>query len=340
MCHTRTPIERGAAQGHPLADRIPNGFHKHQFSSMEQEDIVQRFLEALNRRRKPISAPTYDGMTDVRKFLQTFGEVAQQNAWDDDERTLHLKLALKGPAADCAHGDTAEEIAESLLTRYELTREEARRELRNLRLRAGQDIHLFGNLVMKLVRIAEPELEGDQLDDRATAELVDAIGERMLTREFRLRAPVNFADAIRRISQYNSDMRTARVCHMGIGDDDERFQEMETRITKLEKSQETLRDSVEKYCKVNESAMSALATKLDTLLAANSFGLSASRGNPVRCQNCQKAGHTAKDCWGLLSNQVERKCYRCNQVGHLARQCNESLATPPPEQALNYRGPE
>ena len=102
-------------------------------------------------------------------------------------------------------------MVESLLTRFQLSREEARRELRNLKLKTGQDIHKFGNLVMKLVKMADPDLDGEQLDDRATAELVDAIGDRLLTSEFRLQGPINFADAIRRIQQYNADMKVNRI---------------------------------------------------------------------------------------------------------------------------------
>ena len=165
----------------------------------QQPDWVEALVHGLQNHRRQIESPTFDGTTDVRKFLQTFAEVAEANNWGDHERTLRLKLALRGTASECAHGGTADEIAESLLNRFQLTREEARRELRNLKLRAGQDIHLFGNLVMKLVRMAEPDFDVEQLDERATAELVDAIGDKLLTREFRLQGPINFSDAMRRI---------------------------------------------------------------------------------------------------------------------------------------------
>ena len=39
-----------------------------------------------------------------------------------------------------------------------------------------------GNLVMKSVRMAEPDFDAEQLDERATAELADAIGDKLLTR--------------------------------------------------------------------------------------------------------------------------------------------------------------
>ena len=143
----------------------------------QQPQWINGLSAALNGRRKPIQASKFDGMSDVRNFLQSFTEVAELNQWSEEEINLHLKLALQGAASECVQGDTTEEIAQSLLTRFELSQQEAKRELRHLKLKQGQDIHKFGNMVMKLVKMADPELEGEQLDDRATAELVDAIGD-------------------------------------------------------------------------------------------------------------------------------------------------------------------
>ena len=68
---------------------------------------------------------------------------------------------------------------------------------------------------MKLILMAEPDLDQDAWDDRACEELVDAIGDRLLTHEFRLQGPINLADAIRHIQQYNSDMRISRLNRVG-----------------------------------------------------------------------------------------------------------------------------
>ena len=46
-----------------------------------------------------------------------FAKVAEPNHWDNNERTLCLKLALKVTAAECAQGEKAEEIAVSLMSR-------------------------------------------------------------------------------------------------------------------------------------------------------------------------------------------------------------------------------
>ena len=336
--------------------------------AMDRPEWLDELINGMNNRRKPVSCPTFDGTTDVRKFLQMFAEVARANQWDEEDRTLHLKLALKGTAAECAQGETAEEVAEYLVNRFQLTREEARRELRNLKLRAGQDIHLFGNMVMKLVRMAEPDLEHEQLDERACAELIDAIGDRLLTREFRLQGPINFADALRRIQQYNSDMRVSKLHRLGVEQECENQSvEMENRVRKLEDDVKGLTEGVDKLQKGIKESVQANETKLGEILAKMDLGTQRSR--PV-CYNCNTPGHVARECrrprslnpqagafqlvcsicnarghaaqncnrGQLPANQNTRVCFTCGVGGHIARNCPN--VRPAGQSALNSRGPQ
>ena len=39
----------------------------------------------------------------------------------------------------------------------------------------------------------------------------------------------------------------------------------------------------------------------------------------VRCYNCQKFGHFAKDCY----SQKLDECYSCHKGGHMAKDCPE-----------------
>lgn len=174
---------------------------------------MNRLVQALQRQQGTVKLPRYDGGSDVRKFLEIFNEVRQINEWTDGEAALHLRLALDGSANECVTGNTIEELQNSLITRYQMTQEEAIRELRRLHMTKGENIHEFGEKVQRLVRIAHPGLPMAQHAEIATRELVEAIGDKWLRREFRLRPAVNFTDALMRVRDYNADMRQEhKIC--------------------------------------------------------------------------------------------------------------------------------
>jgi Sec-independent protein translocase protein TatA len=70
---------------------------------------------------------------------------------------------------------------------------------------------------------------------------VDAIGDKLLTREFRLRAADGFADAVRRVQQYTSDMKNSAIRRL----ESEEVVNQENRMCAIEKMLQELADGQE-----------------------------------------------------------------------------------------------
>lgn len=337
---------------------------------------LEQLLHGMRGRRKPITAPTFNGEGDVRAFLRNFHEVAEVNEWDDEERSLRLRLSLQGRATGQAEDLDYAGLAETLIARYEISREEARRELKHLRLRAGQDIFAFGEQLMKLIRIAEPELRARARDERATAELIEAIGDKHLTREFRLQGPIDFNDALRRVQQYNIDMRQTRNRRLELEEDDEegelkrRLIEVETRMDQLEqvvtttstklvetmaKSQKDLMEAMKKVgdkvedserarCAFNQANVAQDRYDNRARFAFNQANVAPryqGGGNQARFAfnqaNAAYGRGSGRQVQGAF-NKAAAVCFNCQQRGHFANECSRGQGRPTVQG--NSKGPE
>ena len=199
-----TPAGRGAAaagaqpqtppRGAPLDPEAPaNRVLYQRLVELEgvergRQELMPGLMEALRERPSPrehqtrIKPPKYDSKTDIRQYLELFNNVAAVNQWTDAESSLQLKLALDGTARQCLQGDTFDELAYSLLTRFEPSVDEALRELWTLKWRAGEDLHAFADYAKRLVQRANPGLGDEQHQAMAIREIVEATGDRLLTR--------------------------------------------------------------------------------------------------------------------------------------------------------------
>jgi hypothetical protein len=267
----------------------------------EMEQLVQALQRPSKKRVKP---PTFDGRTDVTKFLTVFGEVKRINEWNDEEAALQLQLSLTGTAAEGAHGKTYDELKESLTTRYQLTKEEARRELKTARPKKGENIYQFGDYIKRLVELANPDMTEEQQEKLATLELVDAMGDFTLRREFRMQEPDNYADALKRINEYNSEksrentraIRKVTWCADATDGEEDGWKK------EIEKKMASLQTRVESQQKEIQTELQTVSNQMkqgfEQLLTKKLDDNSQTNGDKVkRCFVCKKPGHLKKDCW-------------------------------------------
>ena len=230
---------------------------------------------------------------DVRGFLDTFDLVAERNHWGDDEAALQLRLALRGPAAENIQGRTLHELREFLLARYGLSADEARRGLRCARLQKGESVLDFGYHLLQLVATAHPHLTIAAREDMATQELIEALGDWHLRREFRLQPATSFSEALKRVQEYNFDRDRGTTQLRYVGAEAERSAPptesvLEKRVAALGAQQADLRQVV--------------TTGHDRLLHELQGLRSSSRTTQRQgarvgvCFNCGKSGHYQRDC--------------------------------------------
>ena len=194
----------------------------------------------------PLKPPTFEGKSEVRDFLETFDRVARHNHWDEEEAGLQLCLSLRGHAAENTQKKSYQELREYLVARYGLTQDEARRALRVAKLQKGDSIFDFGHHLLQLVETAHPHLSADAKEELATQELVEALGDWALRREFRLQPAETYAEALKRVQEYNFDRAGAHVRYMGTSSEKEDTKsDLEKRVAALEVSQAALSDKID-----------------------------------------------------------------------------------------------
>jgi hypothetical protein len=151
-----------------LRDRQPNPRRDAQPDGRREE--IMELADVLRPVQNKIKAPTFNGKRDVRKFLAVFEEVRRNNRWTEEQASLNLRLALDDSISSSVQGDTYDEIRTFLLSRYELTRDEARRELKAARPKKGESIYDFGDHVLQMVKLANPNAQEETQEETAIAE--------------------------------------------------------------------------------------------------------------------------------------------------------------------------
>ena len=47
------------------------------------------------------------------------------------------------------------------------------------------------------------------------------------------------------------------------------------------------------------------------------------KNGKLKCFNCNKYGHIAKECWMKKKEKEMRKCFKYDREGHIAKNCKE-----------------
>lgn len=285
---------------------------------LDLERIASALQRPTNKRVKP---PTFEGKSDVTKFLRIFDDVKRINNWDDAEAALQLQLTLQGTAAEGALGQNYQELKESLTTRYQLTVDEARRELKTARPRKGENIYQFGDYIKRLVKLANPEMLEQQQEQLATVELVDAMGDFALRREFKMLKPTSYADALKRISEFNNEKsidasktirRVTWNSEASDGEPDGEWKKaMEEKLAKNTRDLQTKLEGVQQEQKGLQTQVKTLSVELTTgmkelLARGDTTGKQSGKQGERTCFFCKKAGHFKKNCTDWKKSQEEQ----------------------------------
>lgn len=299
-----------------------------------QQVNLQDLTEALRQTagRSTVKAPYFDGKSDVRQFIDTFSEVKALNRWGDREAKLQLRMAVPYNVAESLTGDNCEEMLDSLLNRFALSSEEARRELRASRPRRGENIYDYGNHVLKMVKLAYPQLNEEQHKDTAIAELLDSIGDWVLRREFRQQPPVDYPDALRRIHEYNADRGRSESRSIRSLDWNEEQDPWKLAVQTLEKKTEERFKQLDDKMAITSSYVTEKIDKMQTAILSRLENSNAKTDSPQSTKTQQKE---------------TRSCNYCKKPGHLWRDCykrkreegQQTTNKPTSTQASNSSGP-
>ena len=275
-----------------------------------RRDDIRELADVLRPNQQKIKAPTFNGKKDVRKFLAVFDEVRRNNRWNEEQASLNLRLSLDDTISGSVQGDTYNEIRDFLLSRYELTRDEARRELKIARPKKGESIYEFGDHVLQMVKLAHPNTAEEVQEETAVAELIDSLGEWVLRREFRNQPPANYTEALRRINEYNSDRgeRSAiKRVDFNLTEDEQ--------ITRIKQELNQVTDKINGVESKVTSLETSMNVKLNTIIEA------------VKKEPTQQTTPTNQPRYlGGNRAQESRVCFYCNIPGHLMRECRKREA--------------
>jgi len=278
------------------------------------EQLVQLLraqMIGMNQPKKqPISAPTYDGTTDVDTFLQQFDSIAAHNNWESDESGLRLKLALRGEAAKCVMSDRAAEIRQQLLQKYGLRESQAYNMLKKLRYKPGEDLNVFINQLQKVLATAHPKLRGDELEAMAVKELLTQIpSNHPAMWALRVKPPTTVQDIKEIYDTFTND--NTNINYMNSETVDSTPNLAQTLLEGFQKQQQQQQEVLQEVLTLVREVRqppTPVATAREEALP------------PVQERRTYSTTYQ-RPRRNFAPRAETRQCWRCQQIGHLARNC-------------------
>lgn len=280
-------------------------------------DILQNAIGGRNQQQQLFKAPKYDGTSDVELFIQQYTDVAQANQWDAQAAHLNLRLSLEKSAVECTRGANVEAIFGNLRARFGLSMRQARDKLAMIRKEPGQNFHAFGVEILKLVRLAYPDMDAIVQEEFAVETVKRCIENRNLYRyllPLQLNAVGNLcraADEYVQAGAHTMPYRTRpNINALEAGEVDQTSDTEECEVNAV--NTHVQRRNSAKNTDVKNDKQSEILGKLLSIMERNTQAVEA-----LVKQGEQRPNKSSKG----YSSTSKRACFACGSEDHLARDC-------------------
>lgn len=264
----------------------------------------------------------FDGLEDVKRFLDHFDVVAQANRWSDEIQTLQLPTALTGMAFDFYRRLSA--VDKKTITNLKAALEKEfgacalesdyARLFVSRRRQVGESLADFAEALKSLGRKAYPSFSDQQLDKLCQSHFING----GLTETLRVHLLVgateqeSYRELVARARRLEQVLVPSLVRVVGAEGGQEKCEaaacaEHKAQLVKLTEAVSALERKVEGM-RVQRSA------------GGGGMGYSKRPLNP--CPICNQKGHWSRNCPEKETKKADKiVCFKCNQPGHMARGC-------------------